>query len=203
MTGFVRAWYHLGRDGRFCMEWSVLDVGVGVLALLFGIFGLREGFARQLATLITFVLTMVALYVAYPILLEYLAGNFPEWSVGTVTGLGLLALALLSIGLFVLLKQVLASAMLANLSDGTDKGMGFVLGLLRGGVLAVLLLSVVAQLGSEGVRSRMQDGSWVGRWVCDRVAPLAAEYVNRERLGEQMDALRDRVELPMPAEVIE
>ena len=59
------------------MEWSVLDVGVGVLALLFGIFGLREGFARQLATLITFVLTMVALYVAYPILLEDLAGNFP------------------------------------------------------------------------------------------------------------------------------
>ncbi len=185
------------------MEWSVLDVGVGVLALLFGIFGLREGFARQLATLITFVLTMVALYVAYPVLLEYLAGNFPEWSVATVTGVGLVALALLSIGLFVLLKQVLASAMLANLSDGTDKGMGFVLGLLRGGVLAVLLLSVVAQLGSEDIRMRMRDTSWVGRWVCDRVAPMAAEYVNRERLGEQVDALRDRVELPMPAEVIE
>ena len=105
--------------------------------------------------------------------------------------------------LFVLLKQVLASAMLANLSDGTDKGMGFVLGLLRGGVLAVLLLSVVAQLGSEDIRMRMRDTSWVGRWVCDRVAPMAAEYVNRERLGEQVDALRDRVELPMPAEVIE
>lgn len=185
------------------MDWSVLDVVVGVLALMFGIFGLRAGFARQLATLLTFVLTMVVLYVAYPVLLEYLAGNFPEWSMAMVTGVGLAALALLSIGLFVLLKQVLASAMLANLSDGTDKGMGFVLGLLRGGVLAVLLLSVVAQLGSENIRLRMRDTSWVGRWVCERVAPMAAEYVNRERLGEQVDALRDRVELPMPAEVIE
>ena len=46
------------------MEWSGLDIGVSVLALFFGVFGLREGFARQLATLITFVLTMVALYVA-------------------------------------------------------------------------------------------------------------------------------------------
>ena len=56
---------------------GVLDMVVSVGAT-FGVFGLREGFARQLATLITFVLTMVALYVAYPVLLEYLANHFPD-----------------------------------------------------------------------------------------------------------------------------
>ena len=101
---------------------------------LYRVFGLREGFARQLATLITFVLTMVALYVAYPVLLEYLANHFPDWSIVKVTALGLLALTLLSIGLFVLLKQLLASAMLTNLSDGTDKSLGFLFGFLRGGL---------------------------------------------------------------------
>ncbi|HBO87288.1 MAG TPA: hypothetical protein DD620_00870 [Verrucomicrobia bacterium] len=185
------------------MEWSGLDIGVSVVALLFGVFGLREGFARQLATLITFVLTMVALYVAYPVLLEYLANHFPDWSIAKVTALGLLALALLSIGLFVLLKQLLASAMLTNISDGTDKGLGFLFGFLRGSVLAILLLSLVAQLGSELIRSELQDRSLVGRWVCERIAPMATEYVNRERVEEQMDALRDRVKLPTPAEVIE
>ena len=94
----------------------------------FGIFGFREGFARQLATLFTFVLTMVALYVAYPVLLEYLANHFQNWSIVKVTALGLLALSLLSIGLFVLLKQLLASAMLSNLSDGTNKASDFYLG---------------------------------------------------------------------------
>ena len=39
--------------------------------------------------------------------------------------------------------------------------------------------------------------------ACDRVAPMASEYVTREKLGEQMDALRDRVDLPTPAELIE
>tara|TARA_X000000368_G_C22878998_1_gene644433 strand:+ start:205 stop:780 length:576 start_codon:yes stop_codon:yes gene_type:complete len=185
------------------MEWSGLDIGASVVALLFGVFGLREGFARQLATLITFVLTMVALYVAYPVLLEYLANHFPDWSIAKVTALGLLALALLSIGLFVLLKQLLASAMLTNISDGTDKGLGFLFGFLRGSVLAILLLSLVAQLGSELIRSELQDRSLVGRWVCERIAPMATEYVNRERVEEQMDALRDRVKLPTPAEVIE
>ena len=48
------------------MDLSILDIGVTVLAVIFGIFGLREGFARQLATLVTFFLTMIALYVAYP-----------------------------------------------------------------------------------------------------------------------------------------
>ena len=185
------------------MDWSVLDIGVSVMALLFGIFGFREGFARQLATLFTFVLTMVALYVAYPVLLEYLANHFPDWSIVKVTALGLLALALLSIGLFVLLKQLLASAMLSNLSDGTNKSLGFLFGVLRGAVLAILLLSVVAQVGSESIRSELQDRSMVGSWVCEQFAPMASEYVNRERLEEQMDALRDRVELPTPAEVIE
>ena len=69
---------------------------------------------------------MIALYVAYPILLEYLANQFTDWSVVKVTALGLLALALLSIGLFVLLKQLLASAMLANFSDGTNKGLSLI-----------------------------------------------------------------------------
>jgi uncharacterized membrane protein required for colicin V production len=185
------------------MEWSGLDIGVSVLALLFGLFGLREGFARQLATLITFVLTMVALYVAYPVLLEYLANHFPNWSLLKVTALGLLTLALLSIGLFVLLKQLLASAMLTNLSDGTDKGLGFLFGFLRGMILAILLLSLVTQLGSESIRSELRERSLVGRWVCDHIAPVASEYVNRQQLEKQMDVLRDRVELPTPAEVIE
>ena len=93
--------------------------------------------------------------------------------------------------------------MLTNLSDGTDKSLGFLFGFLRGAVLAVLVLSLVAQLGSSSIRSELQDRSLVGRWVCEHVAPMASEYVNRERLEEQMDALRDRVELPTPAEVIE
>ena len=65
------------------------------------------------------------------------------------------------------------------------------------------MLSLVAQLGSASIRSELQDRSLVGRWVCEQIAPMASEYVNRERLEEQMDALRDRVELPTPAEVIE
>ena len=132
-----------------------------------------------------------------------MANQFPDWSLLKVTALGLLVLALLSIGLFVLVKQLLASAMLTNLSDGTDKGLGILFGFLRGAVLAILLLSLVAQLGSESIRSELRDRSLVGRWVCDQIAPMASEYVNRQRLEEQMDALRDRVELPTPAEVIE
>ena len=46
---------------------------------------------------------------------------------------------------------------------------------------------------------RLQDRSLVGRWICEQIAPMASEYVNQERLEEQMDALRDRVELPTPA----
>ena len=185
------------------MDLSILDIGVTVLAVIFGIFGLREGFARQLATLVTFFLTMIALYVAYPILLEYLANQFTDWSVVKVTALGLLALALLSIGLFVLLKQLLASAMLANFSDGTNKGIGFIFGFLRGALIAVLILSMIAQFAGKSVRNEMRHNSYIGKWVCDRIAPMASEYVNREKLGEQMDALRDRVDLPTPAELIE
>ena len=36
------------------MDWSILDIVLSVVLLIFGVHGLTEGFARQLATLITF-----------------------------------------------------------------------------------------------------------------------------------------------------
>ena len=80
---------------------------------------------------------------------------------------------------------------------------GFIFGFLRGALIAVLILSVIAQFAGKSVRNEMRDNSYIGKWVCDRIAPMASEYVNREKLGEQMDALRDRVDLPTPAELIE
>ena len=38
------------------MDWSILDIVLSVVLLIFGVHGLTEGFARQLATLITFFL---------------------------------------------------------------------------------------------------------------------------------------------------
>ena len=176
---------------------------LGVGLLFFGVHGLNEGFARQLATLITFFLTVSGLYFAYPLLLEYLAYNFPNLGVVTVSALGLAALALLSIGLFVLLKQLLVSAMLSNISEKADKGIGFLFGLLRGGLILILILSLVAVLGGDRVNAMMSQKSMAGRWICEEFVDRASTYVSRDKMVEQVEGLRDRVELPTPVELIE
>jgi len=185
------------------MDWSILDIVLSVVLLIFGVHGLTEGFARQLATLITFFLTVAGLYFAYPLLLEYLACNFPHLSVATVTALGLAALALICIGLFVILKQLLVSAMLSNISEKVDKGLGFVFGVLRGGLIMLLILSLVAHVGSAGVEEMMSRKSIAGKWICEEFIERASSVIDRDKIAAQMEGLRDRVELPTPAELIE
>ena len=69
--------------------------------------------------------------------------------------------------------------MLTNLSDGTDKSLGFYWVFTRRGYSFGAKLG--GSIGSASIRSELQDRSLVGRWVCEQVAPMASEYVNRER----------------------
>ncbi len=182
------------------MGWGVLDVCTGAAVLFFGIRGLRTGFARQMAVIMTFGITLLVLYFTYPALLEYLARSFPKMSSTTVTYFGLGALGLLAIGLFVLLKYLLASAMLVRVPAVVDKRIGFLFGLLRGGLIAVVALVLLAQLGSDNLRKYMTDHSAVGRWVCLSLLPPASEHLNRAAFERQVDTLRDRVNLLPPEE---
>ena len=63
-------------DTNTIMNFSILDIIVSGVILFFGFTGLKKGFAQQLSTLLTFLLTVMAIYYAYPVFLQYLAATF-------------------------------------------------------------------------------------------------------------------------------
>lgn len=185
------------------MNISILDLILGIILLFFGFLGFKKGFAKQLSTLLTFLLTVLAIYYAYPIFLKYLASTFVELSKAATLAIGLSALALLSIGLFVILNQILSTGIASNISDNSNKGLGFLLGLIRGSLLLIIIFTIAMHINEKAVHKGITKKSVAGKWFGKSFYKDIKKHLDRKNIEQGINILNERVEWPSPSDLIE
>lgn len=185
------------------MNISILDLILGIILLLFGFLGFKKGFAKQLSTLLTFFITVLAIYYAYPIFLKYLAATFVELSKTATLAIGLTTLALLSIGLFVIINQILSTGIASNISDNFNKGLGFILGLLRGSLLIIIIFTIAMHINEKAIYKGITSKSVAGKWFGDSFYKDIKKHLGKKNIEQGINILNERVEWPDPSEIIE
>ena len=146
------------------MNVSLLDIFLGILILFFGFIGFKKRFCKAAFNISYFLLTVLLIYYVYPIFLEFLANTFPALDKNATLGIGIITLILLSIGLFVIINQILSTGIASNISENTNKWFGSLFGMLRGLLLLIIILSVAIQINEKNVGKWIEDKSISGKW---------------------------------------
>lgn len=183
------------------MEFSILDISALVTLGFFGFLGFKQGFAKHLSALLTFLLTVMIIYYIYPVFLEYLANTFGFGKASTLA-IGLITLILLSIGLFVILKQILSTGISANLSEKMNKWLGGLFGIFRGALVMIIILTIAMHINEKAVHKSITKKSLVGKWFGNNFYNKIEKHINQEELKDSINALNDRVEWPEAIEDI-
>lgn len=184
------------------MNVSLLDIFLGVVILFFGFIGFKKGFAKQLSTFLTFLLTVLLIYYVYPIFLEFLANTFPALDKNATLGIGIITLILLSIGLFVIINQILSTGIASNISENTNKWVGSLFGMLRGLLLLIIILSVAIQINEKNVGKWIEDKSISGKWFIKNFYKEIIHHIDKDNIEDKIKNLNERVEWPDPVEII-
>jgi uncharacterized membrane protein required for colicin V production len=172
-------------------EWfSFIDLLVIAVVLLFSLGGFQKGFAGQLAQLISFALFTVALLFAYPHLFGWVEGFFSKVSDRSL--MWMLVLLFLVAGLigYILINKLLAACLQLNMSDSSDRFLGMVLGLLRGGFIVLFLMTFSVMLGPVNIYQVLSKNGWTGRLVCYEVVPRVQPQLTRSSFDARVRAIR-------------
>jgi membrane protein required for colicin V production len=156
---------------------SMIDWIVLVIVLLSALIGLKRGFTREVLSLATWVLAVVVAMTFSDRLALLLAQWIQTDSWRLATAFGILFIATLIVG--AMLNHVLSELVRMIGLGGLDRSLGVLFGVLRGGVVALLLL-VLARILSL-------DDNWTQGWI----VPLAEPLV--QGLGEWAQQALDRV----------
>lgn len=170
---------------------SLIDVAFVAVALLFALGGLQRGFASQVAHIITFLALGAALFFAYPAIFSYLGQLFHNLNETYTMWLILAGLVVLAVVFFVFINKMLANVLKMQISDRSDRFYGFVLGFIRGALVALFAMVFLVTLGSPKFYDTFRSKSHVGKLVCYEMVPRIQPHLTRDVLEERVKKLRE------------
>ena len=173
-------------------DWlSLIDVAFVAMALLFAMGGFQQGFAGQVAHVITFLVLGVALFFAYPALFSYMGRLFRNLNETYMMWIILAGLAVLTILFFHLIGKLLANVLKTQISDRADRAYGFILGFIRGVLVTLLIMIFLVILGPTKFYEGFRVKSQVGKLVCYEMVPRIQPHLTRAVLEERVNKLRE------------
>lgn len=185
-------------------EWlSLIDVAYVAVALLFALGGFQKGFAGQVAHILTFVAAGIFLFFAYPKIFDYFGRLFRNLNETYMMWLILAGVAVLSILFFIYVSKLLANVLKMQISEQTDSVYGFILGLIRGALMALFAMIFLVILGSPKFYEAFSEKSRVGQLVCYELVPRIQPRLNKSTVGEKFDKMREALIYQEEAGVVE
>ena len=185
-------------------DWlSLVDVAFVAVALLFALGGLQQGFAAQVAHVITFLVLGAALFFAYPVLFSYFGRLFRDLNETYMMWLILAGLVALTLVFYGLVNKLLANVLKMQISDHSDRTYGFVLGFIRGVLVALFVMVFLVILGPTKFYDGFRMKSQVGKIVCYEMVPRIQPHLTRVELETRVDKLREALIYQEEAGVLE
>ena len=185
-------------------DWlSLIDAAFVAVALLFAMGGFQQGFAGQVAHVITFLALGVALFFAYPALFSYLGRLFRNLNETYMMWLILAGLVVLAFIFYKLVNKLLAGVLKTQISDRSDRTYGFTLGLIRGVLLALFVMVFLVILWPAKYYDGFREKSQVGKLVCYEMVPHIQPHLTRAVLEEHVNKLREALIYQEEAGVVE
>jgi uncharacterized membrane protein required for colicin V production len=183
---------------------SLIDVAFIAAALLFALGGFQKGFAGQVAHVITSVAFAIMLFFAYPSIYSYLGRIFRDLNETYIMWLIFAGLAALTIVFFMGVNKLLANVLKTQISDRSDRAYGFILGLVRGVLVALFVMIFLVILDSSGkTYDKFRAKSQVGKLVCYELVPRIQPRMSRAVLEERVNKLREALIYQEEAGVLE
>jgi uncharacterized membrane protein required for colicin V production len=161
---------------------SFVDLAFLGVALLFAWGGFQKGFAAQISHILTSLIMGGFLFFAYPAIYSYLSGIFRNLEEAYLMWLLLVCLAALTFGVFILTSKMLASMLKAQISKNSDHVYGFMLGFIRGALVALFAMIFIVMLGPPRFYDSFRVKSYVGKQVCYNLVPRIQPHLNRATL---------------------
>ncbi len=175
-------------------DWlSLIDAAVVLAVLLFAWSGFQKGFAAQVAHILTFLFLGSGLFFAYPDLYRFLGRTFQRIDEAVMMWLLLAGLVLLSILIFTLLSKLLALLLKKQISARSDRVCGLLLGTLRGGLAALLVMIVLVMVGPQRLEEYFRMNSRSGEFVALKLVPRIRPHLNRPVVEETARAWKSRL----------
>ncbi len=185
-------------------DWlSWIDVAYAGVALLFAWGGYQKGFAGQVAHILTFLVSGILLFFAYPAIFEYLGRIFRNFSQIYIMWLIMAVLLIVTIGIFLLFTKLLARLLKTQISDGSDAVYGFILGFIRGLLAALFGMIFLVMFDSSGkTYDNFKSKSYVGKLVCHEIVPRIQPRL-APALERNIQELKDKLMEQKEAGVLE
>ena len=184
------------------MNINILDILLSVVILFFGFIGFKKGFAKQLSTFSNFFINCFVNLLCISNFLEFLANTFPALDKNATLGIGVITLILLSIGLFVIINQILSTGIASNLSENTNKWLGSLFGMFRGILLLIIIITIAIHVNEKSVGKWLESKSISGKWFSKSFYKEIKKHIDKDNIEEKIKNLNERVEWPDPVEII-
>ncbi|HEY5653680.1 MAG TPA: CvpA family protein [Pontiella sp.] len=173
---------------------SWVDIVFAGAVLLFAWRGSQNGFAAQVAHILTFIAMGICLFFAYPFLFNYLGRVFRDVQDSYWVWLLLAGTVAVAIGVFKLMARLLAKWLEREISATADCIWGFILGLSRGALFCmIIMIFSVLMDGSHTTYESFRAKSYVGKTVCNDLIPHIQPRLSKAVLGEKVQSVRDRM----------
>lgn len=123
---------------------NLADATILLLISVSALIGLWRGFVREAFSLVTWVAALIVATLFSPGMQQLLQGHIDSPSVRAVSAFVILFIITLIIG--ALVNRLLVELVRITGLSGTDRALGMVFGLIRGGVIVVVLVALAFQL---------------------------------------------------------
>jgi uncharacterized membrane protein required for colicin V production len=176
-------------------DWlSLIDVAFGVAVLLFAWGGYQKGFAAQVAYILTFLFLAGGLFFAYPSVYSFLHRIFQRIDEAVMMWLLLAGLVLLAFLVFTLLSKMLAHLLKAQISERADRVYGLLLGTLRGGLAALLVMIMLVMVGPQKIEANVGHKSYIGTFVVQKLVPRIRPHITHSAMEETAREWKNRLQ---------
>lgn len=129
------------------MEITLLDVAVFVIIALSTIFSLVRGFVKELLSLATWISSFILGVLYWPTVTEYLFPSLQSEELQKIVGFFVIFLSVLLIG--GILSSIVSRVMRLVIFGFFDRWLGIIFGILRGGVITMVLVYFSAPLANH------------------------------------------------------
>ncbi|MGF1641041.1 MAG: CvpA family protein [Rhodospirillales bacterium] len=177
---------------------TAVDIAIVVVLLISGLLAVVRGFVQEVLAVGAWVGAIAAAIVAFPLARPFARDLIPhELAADAAAGLGVFVVILVVLSL---VTRALARRVKDSALNALDRSLGFVFGLVRGGVLVCL-----AYIAVEWLVVPAQQPSWLRdaramplvEWGADQLkslVPSEAREAGGDAAGEVRDRARDALE---------
>ena len=143
---------------------------LGLIAVAFQ--GMKSGFYRETANIVTLLFILYAFCFGYPALIEWFVYKWEALSPRLYSWIAFSVLLLLSVGVYLSVRYLFDRFLKVWIGGFSGKVSGAVMGVCRGVVLFVCLVAIASRLPSDRLCSVVKGQSFAGRFVCETLHPL-------------------------------